>query len=65
VIEKNPVNKFTSTITLQSRNGEIKGLKKYYQGIEDMGKHFLVKSLTNKNVKRHYTISNCMEKNAY
>ena len=41
------------------------GLRKHYSDISIIGKHFLVKSLKKSGVKRHYTVSNCMQKEVY
>lgn len=30
-----------------------------------IGKHFLCKAIDSKKVKRHYTITNCMDKDVY
>lgn len=41
------------------------GLQKYYSDVQMIGKHFLVHHNKKHAVKRHYTICNCLEPNAY
>lgn len=33
--------------------------------IDQIGRHYLVRDLNNKNVRRHYTTCNCLKKEAY
>lgn len=37
----------------------------FYKDLEMIGKHFRVNEVGRHQVKRHYTVANCMEKNAY
>jgi hypothetical protein len=59
-----PINSTTSTITFHCLT-QAKGIKRYYSEIDMIGKHFLVTSESNINVKRHYTICNCMKSEVY
>ena len=59
-----PINSTTSTITFNCLT-QGKGIKRYYSDISMIGKHFLVTAETNMNVKRHYTICNCMKSEVY
>ena len=61
---KHPVNKSVSTITFKAHE-PVKGLKSFHSDIQMIGRHYLVRDINHKNVKRHYTISNCMQKDVY
>eukprot|EP00347_Sterkiella_histriomuscorum_P018114 403346733 len=64
IVERTKVNEVTQTIRFQAAQ-PIEGLKQYYKDLSMMGKHFLVRSMKNRSVRRHYTVSNCMQKEAY
>jgi hypothetical protein len=64
ITEKSPCNNTTSTITFLALT-QARGIKRYYSDLNFIGKHFLIASETNLNMKRHYTICNCMKKEHY
>ena len=61
---KHPINKSVSTITFKSQEPVV-GLKSFHSDIQMIGRHYLVRDINHKHVKRHYTISNCMQKDVY
>ena len=61
IVERHAVNKFTNTITFKAESS-VQDVQMHYKDIQMIGKHYLVRSTKNKSVKRHYTISNCMQK---
>jgi hypothetical protein len=61
VDKKHTVNSTTMTLYLKSvESGVVPNFKRYYPGLSMIGKHFTVRSLENKKVTRHYTVSNAM-----
>lgn len=42
----------------------VPGIQNYYSSIKYIGKHYLVRSLTN-NKRRHYTVTNCLQPGVY
>lgn len=58
--KRHPVNSSVQTVTFAT-SSPVVGLKKFYSDINMIGKHFLVRSLNNKHINRHYTVANCME----
>ena len=64
IAETKPVNSFTKTFILRSAN-PIPGVKLYHKSIATIGKHYLVNNILSPNVKRHYTVTNCMNKGTY
>lgn len=62
IIEHRTVNLSTDTFILQTSDPVF---CEHFKSIEMLGKHYLVCSLTHPNVKRHYTISNCMKPAVY
>jgi len=66
LVETHEQNSSTSTIILRNTsNLPVPGFKSYFPGINTIGKHFLVRSLHNKRVHRHYTIANSMRPDFY
>ncbi|CDW80902.1 cytochrome b5-like heme steroid binding domain containing protein [Stylonychia lemnae] len=61
----NNVNKLTQTIIFEREDNQQVGFQRYFKDIQMIGRHYLVRSIKNKQVKRHYTVANCMEPNAY
>ena len=59
-----PINSQTSNIIFKTSDGS-KPFNGLYDDINMIGKHFLVWSKNDVNVRRHYTIANCMRKQAY
>ena len=52
----------TSTIcfvTVDSK--KVEGVSKFYSDIHMIGKHYLIRAMSQRDVKRHYTVSNSME----
>jgi len=37
----------------------------YYKSLATIGKHYLVNNILSPNVKRHYTVTNCLNNGAY
>jgi hypothetical protein len=64
ISEKIPLNSSTSTITFKAVE-VVKGVSNYYSDLQMIGRHFLIRALNNRKLKRHYTIANCMRKEAY
>ena len=62
--QRQEVNSTTSTIIFKTLT-QPKGIKKHYRDIHMIGKHFLICGEQNLNVKRHFTICNCMRKEVY
>jgi hypothetical protein len=58
------INKTSATVSM-SLPESVKGVSLFYSDLSMIGKHYLLQSVGNHNIKRHYTISNCMHKEAY
>jgi len=58
-------NSTTGTVFFELTDKKAKGLKTFYKGLTMNGKHFKIRSLLNKDVHRHYTISNTMDPKVY
>ncbi len=70
--KREPVNSVTNTITFDVKELLNKGgvpqsnlPKRFYKDVDMIGKHFLISDSRTYKIKRHYTISNCMEKAVY
>ena len=62
VAEATHVNNTTTTFKFQHVDNLIsKGLKKWYNNIDMIGRHFVVYSETHPEIKRHYTVCNTMQ----
>lgn len=59
------VNKATKVFTLRLEGADISYQTPPSTSLETIGKHYLIRSLNNPNVRRHYTISSCMKKSTY
>ena len=64
ITEKAPINNTTSTITFSALT-QARGIKRYYSDLSMIGKHFMINPESNLNLRRHYTICNCMKKEHY
>lgn len=60
-------SKSTRTVFLNAINKSKKypQVKRYYNDLSILGKHYLVRSLGNARIFRHYTIANCMVPDVY
>ena len=62
ITSKTQVNSTTATFTLSSSDNEpVSNIRAWYDNPEMIGRHFLVYSLSNPTVKRHYTICSSMQ----
>lgn len=59
------MNKTTKVFTLQITTQNVNYRVPSSTSIETIGKHYLFRSLNNRNVRRHYTVSSCMKKETY
>jgi hypothetical protein len=64
VYDSHKVNKDTKVFVLKAKK-LLKGVKLYHSRLDAIGRHYLVSNDINPNVKRHYTITSCMKKDAY
>ena len=62
--ERTKVNDFAQTITFKGVQ-PTPGVKRFYKELTFIGKHYLVYLESRPEVKRHYTVSNCMKKEVY
>ena len=62
---KTPVNSNVSTFIMQIEGPDPNFILPSSTDIHSIGKHFLVRSYTRPNVRRHYTLSTCMRKELY
>lgn len=59
-------NSTTGTIYLKSTDGvPVHNFKSFYPGFDMIGKHFKLRSSSNQNLNRHYTICNVMRPTYY
>ena len=58
------INKTSATVTMSLKES-VPGVSLFYSDLSMIGKHYLLQSVGNHKVKRHYTISNSMHKDAY
>jgi hypothetical protein len=66
VVSKQDINKLTKVFTFQITSpSEVNYRVPPSTSIETIGKHYLVRSLNNPNVRRHYTLSSCMKPETY
>ncbi|CDW77349.1 cytochrome b5-like heme steroid binding domain containing protein [Stylonychia lemnae] len=63
-VGKYPVNSNTKCFVFRSHTN-VPGISKYYPDISYIGKHYLLSSLDQFQVRRQYTISNCMQGETY
>lgn len=59
------VNKSTKTFTMRLEGADSRWASPPSTNVDAIGKHYLVRSFNNLNVRRHYTISSCMKKDTY
>lgn len=58
-MDSHQVNQYTSTIVFKAKD-RIKGLRTYYSDLQMLGRHFLLKSSHFPQLRRYYTICNCL-----
>lgn len=65
IVDKQAVNSTTSTFVLRIEGSDPNFLLPSSTDIQQIGRHFLVRSYARPNVRRHYTVSSCMQKELY
>jgi hypothetical protein len=65
ITSKHVVNKTTKVFTLEITTPNVDYQVPPSTSIETIGKHYLMRSLSNRNVRRHYTVSSCMKRETY
>lgn len=64
--ESRLVNNMTKVLFLHSRdNSIVPNFRRFFPGLSNLGKHFLVTTLDGRKPSRHYTVCNVMHPNVY
>ncbi len=65
ITSNHQINKTTKVFTLEITTPDVSYSVPASTNVDTFGKHYLFRSLNNRGVRRHYTLSSCMKKETY